>query len=296
MAPALPSLSQIQGWRTNHLFDAAERWTPAAASWESAFTAAYKAVQLPGGRPWEGDAAQAALARTHSDRARVLGAVDGLNDAAMTARNGAGEIDAARSRALSAITAARNAGFEVGHDLTLTDTRDYNSASARAARLEQARGLARDIWSSAHDLVTTDRAVASRLRPAATGFTQLNFRESPLTGPLPAEPPPPPVPMSDYQPKTWGACARRGADPGKAVRTFNRAPLSAGFRSLPGGDSQLYCGDEKYGFLHIVNKHGQHWDRKAAETPFHGELAVPRGLRHLVRLGISRNGRIPPKQ
>lgn len=66
-----------------------------------------------------------------------------------------------------------------------------------------------------------------------------------------------------------GACALRSADPNKSVRTFNRAPLTAGFRTLPGGDSELYCGNDKYGFLHIANEHGEDWQRKGF-PPFIG--------------------------
>lgn len=260
----LPTLSQIRAWNTTHLVVAAGRWTSTAATWETAFTAVYQEVQLPGGKPWDGDAAQAALMRTHADRAKVLDAVDSLTAAAGVARSGAADIDAARSRALSAVAAAQSAGFQVGDDLTVTDARNYSSPSARTARLQQARGLARNISSSAEALAAMDRDVAARLRPTASGFTGLNFRESPIIGPLPAEPPPPPppVPMKDYTPKVWSACKLRGADPNKVVRTFNRAPLNAGFRTLPGGDSQLYCGNDKFGFLHIADEHGEDWERK----------------------------------
>ena len=111
--PLLPTLSQIHSWRTTHLVTAAEHWNAAAKSWENSYTAVYQAVQQPGGQPWEGDAAHTALNRAHSDRTKVLLAVDNLNFAGATARNGAAEIDAARSRVLSAVAAARNAGFDV---------------------------------------------------------------------------------------------------------------------------------------------------------------------------------------
>jgi hypothetical protein len=263
-------MSQIRIWNTTHLVVAAEQWTTTAAAWENAFTAVYQEVQLPGGRPWDGDAAQAALMRTHADRAKVLGAVDTLTGAAAIARGGAAEIDAARSRALSAVAAAQSAGFDVGDDLTVSDTRNYSSPSARTARLQQARGYSRTIWSSAEALAAMDREVAGRLRPTAVGLTGLTFRESPITGPLPAEPPPPPVPTKDYTPKVWAACKLRGADPNKVVRTFYRAPLSAGFRSLPGGDSQLYCGRDNFGFLHIANDHGRQWEDKTGAGPWTG--------------------------
>ena len=64
------------------------------------------------------------------------------------------------------------------------------------------------------------------------------------------------MPMPPYQPQVWGACALTGADPNKVVRTFYRAPLTAGFNSMPAGDSVLYCGNDKYGFLHVANEHG----------------------------------------
>ena len=71
-----------------------------------------------------------------------------------------------------------------------------------------------------------------------------------------------------YEPKVW--CLRaRGADPNKVVRTFNRAPISAGFRSLPAGDSVLYCGNEKYGLLHLYAK-GHDADWSAFTFPWMG--------------------------
>jgi hypothetical protein len=222
----------------------------------------YREVALPGGEPWDGDAAEAALTRAHSDRTKVLAAVDSLTAGAAVARSGSTEINAARSRALTAVAAAQSAGFDVSEDLTVSDTMKVRFAPARAVRMQQARGFADSIKASVGELIELDRDVASRLRNTSAGFTGLTFHESPIIGPLPAEPPPPQVPMKDYTPKVWGACKLRGADPNKVVRTFNRAPLSADFRSLPGGDSQLYCGNNDYGFLHISKKHGSDWDRK----------------------------------
>lgn len=79
-------MTRIQRWDTTHLTEAADNWSNAAATWERAFTNVYQAAQRPGGTPWEGAAAEAALARTHADRARVLQAVDSLNYAAEVAR------------------------------------------------------------------------------------------------------------------------------------------------------------------------------------------------------------------
>ena len=94
----------------------------------------------------------------------------------------------------------------------------------------------------------TRQSVASKLSTITAGLAGFEFRESPFR----QEPPPPQIPFPPYQPKVWGACKVSGADPNKVVRTFNRAPITAGFNTLPGGDSQLYFGNDKYGFLHPV--------------------------------------------
>ncbi|OBG30043.1 hypothetical protein A5673_04120 [Mycobacterium sp. E3198] len=101
------------------------------------------------------------------------------------------------------------------------------------------------------------RAGAATLHSLGPSYQAVGF------GPKPEEPPPPPVPFPPYQPKVWGACRARGQDPGKVVRTFYHAPISAGFRSLPGGDSVLYCGNDKYGLLHIEKEHEAQWDQVA---------------------------------
>lgn len=249
----LPTLSQIHGWDTTHLTEAADNWSSAASTWERAFTNVHQAVAATGGTSWEGAAATAALMRTDSDRLKVLQAANNLHYVAEVARTGATEIAGAQQRTLNAIAAARNAGFTVSEDLTVTDIRTHSSPAEHVARLKQARTLAHGIWSSAMGLADTDRSVAGRLTPTAAGFQGLTFRERPLPQmpPRPLEPPPQPVPFDEYIPKVWGACKARGADPNKEVRTFNRAALADGYRYLPAGDSKLLCGNDKFGLKHM---------------------------------------------
>lgn len=189
-------------------------------------------------------------------------AVDNLLHAAEVARTGASEIAGARQRTLDAIRATRDAGFAVSDDLTVTDTRTQTTTAEHLARQSQARTLAHGIWSSAKGLVETDPSVAGRLTPTAAGFHGLTFREGPLPQmpPRPLEPPPVPVPFDEYVPKVWGACRARGADPDKEVRTFSRAPLEAGYRYLPAGDSTLFCGNDKFGLQHMQRQgHDKKW-------------------------------------
>ncbi len=104
------------------------------------------------------------------------------------------------------------------------------------------------------ETATESQARAATLRSLGPFYQAVGY------GPKPQEPPPAPVPFPPYQPKVWAACRARGQDPGKVVRTFYHAPISAGFRSLPAGDSVLYCGNDKYGLLHIEKEHEDQWD------------------------------------
>jgi hypothetical protein len=45
----LPALTQIHGWDTAHLTEAADNWCSAASTWERAFTNVHQAAQAPGG-------------------------------------------------------------------------------------------------------------------------------------------------------------------------------------------------------------------------------------------------------
>ncbi len=117
----------------------------------------------------------------------------------------------------------------------------------------------RDIQRVIAETTAESHANAAVLRSLSPAYQAVGF------GPKPQEPPPAPVPFPPYQPKVWAACRARGQDPDKVVRTFYHAPLSTGFRSLPAGDSALYCGNDKYGLLHIQAKHGQQWQTIADE-------------------------------
>lgn len=264
MAPSaqapLPTLtlSQIQAWDTDHLETAATHWTATAARWDDGFTAVSSGIDRPGGAAWEGASAEAASARSERDRVQVLGLVDRLHEASSIARSGAAELTATKTRALGSVGNAQRAGFAVSEDLSVRDTLTVHSKPLRLIRDLQAQVFAADIRAQSTILAATDQSVASKLTSIQAGFTNFTFPEAP-----PKEPPPPPVPMPPYDPKVWGACALRGADPNKVVRTFYRAQITAGFNTLPAGDSQLYCGNDKYGFLHISKEHGDQWQQLA---------------------------------
>src|ERR1700722_1035868 len=48
------TLSQVRGWDTNHLIDAADHWDRVATEWEASFDAGHRESLAPGGAWWGG--------------------------------------------------------------------------------------------------------------------------------------------------------------------------------------------------------------------------------------------------
>jgi hypothetical protein len=128
---------------------------------------------------------------------------------------------------------------------------DTPAGAARFSRFLAAK--TQDINRVVAQTAAESQASAATLGSLAPSYRAVGY------GPKPQEPAPAPVPFPPYQPKVWAACRARGQDPGKVVRTFYHAPVGAGFRSLPAGDSVLYCGNDTYGLLHIEMKHEADW-------------------------------------
>lgn len=165
---AVPTLSQIQSWSTEHLDTAAAHWTQTAETWEDAFTSIHREAPYPGGTLWEGEAAEAALLRIGSDRAVVVGAADSLQSAASAARYGAEEIAFARQLAFKAVAEAEAAGFPVGQDLSVS-SQTTGPPALQAGRQAQAQLLAAEIRARAGALVAVDTEVAGKISSAIAG-------------------------------------------------------------------------------------------------------------------------------
>ncbi|MDT5083008.1 MAG: hypothetical protein QOJ61_51 [Mycobacterium sp.] len=177
MATGLPTLSQIHAWDVDHLVEAAEHWHSTADRWESVYGQVW---QQSLGMDWHGQARDALIDRTTADRAMVSSKADQLRDAALTARKAAGDISAAQRSVLYKVDDAHQAGFVVGEDLSLTDTRRSRDAAELAARQAQAQALAADIRSRAAQLLAADSEVGAKLTATAGDVGSLNFNEKPV--------------------------------------------------------------------------------------------------------------------
>lgn len=190
---AVPSLSRVRAWDTTHLTDAADHWSSAGRTWESAFDQVASHISRPGGAAWEGVAAEAAQTRAYNDRLTVGGCVDRLLDAAAIARRGAVQVEHAKARVLDAVNAAEAAGFTVREDFSVAAPRVVDPGQAAVLRT-RARSLAVDIRSRVGELVRIDHRVAGEISDATTTFTSsgvqlVDFKRAPADGPLsPQEP------------------------------------------------------------------------------------------------------------
>ncbi len=174
----MPTLSQMQAWVTEPLETAASHWTSTAETWELAFTTVHRETPHPGGVPWRGEAADAAMLRTGTDRLAAVGARDCLHNATSAARYGAEEIQGARQLALEAVEEARAAGFSAAEDLSVTSRQVGGPPALQAARQTQAQAFAANIRSRAAALVTVDEQAASQITAAAAGLKGLSFEGS----------------------------------------------------------------------------------------------------------------------
>ncbi|QNJ95245.1 hypothetical protein HZU40_13995 [Mycolicibacterium fluoranthenivorans] len=175
---AVPSLSQIQSWDTDHLDQAATRWTNTADAWKDSFDSISRQIANPGGQHWIGTAAEAAQSRTSLDQLKVQGLSDDLRAAATAARAGSAQIEAAKKAALYSVGEAHAEGFVVNEDLSLTDLFTTNSTSELTARSAQAQVLAAEIQAKAEALAAADQHAADTIAAAAAGLQAAAFEPS----------------------------------------------------------------------------------------------------------------------
>jgi hypothetical protein len=169
----VPTLSQIEAYSTDHLVDAADHWDRLADRWEDAHWQVRNQAHV---LAWQGAAADALRARTTSDYTVASGQADQLRSTSRIARQQAGVLDHLRNRVLYAVEDAHNAGFIVGDDFSVTDSRTSRTAAELAARQAQAQVFAADIRGRAGALVGADTSVAGDLSSAAAGIGDTSFR------------------------------------------------------------------------------------------------------------------------
>jgi hypothetical protein len=169
-----PSLSQILGWDTEHLYRAATDWVSTAEHWENSFTSVYRGTLSPGGTVWEGVAAEAAQERTFADLVKVRGLSDTLQEAAAIARRGADQLDYLKRQTLDAIYDARAAGFSVGEDLSVSDTSRFGGL-----RVGQVQHHAMTIIARAAALSTADNEIAAKITTATAELNGHGLSEPP---------------------------------------------------------------------------------------------------------------------
>lgn len=170
----LPTTEEIENWPTSHLSDAAETWRKAAGKSTDAFEQHRRNIVSPGGTEWEGLAKDAALSRVDGD-IRVAGYHgEVLTEAASAAEDGLTAVKSAKREAVAAIQAARDDGFTVGSDRSVTDARRFDFDTV-LERNKAAKEHAENIRWTAEKLVEADAFVGKRLQDKAAELHGMRF-------------------------------------------------------------------------------------------------------------------------
>jgi hypothetical protein len=170
----LPTLSQIRGWDTEHLSQAADEWEAEAQRWETTYEQDYQRLAET---DWQGHGREAALERAGVDLVKVRGPAWQLREAATAARYGFAQQNGAKELALDAVADAERAGFSPTEDLSVTDRQTGGSAAVRAARQAQAQALAAQIRHRAALLIASNQEIAAKITAAAGNIGQFSFDE-----------------------------------------------------------------------------------------------------------------------
>ena len=173
VSAGVPSLSQVLGWDTKHLYRAATDWTNTAERWEETVTNVHRGTLAPGGTAWEGDAADAAQDRSFSDLVTARGLSESLREAAAVARRGADQLDHLKRQAIEAINDAGEAGFTVGEDLSPM------SASTTGLRIASVRYHAATIAASVAALRNAENEIAAKITTATAKIAEHGIAETP---------------------------------------------------------------------------------------------------------------------
>jgi hypothetical protein len=173
---AWPTLSGIEAFTTAHLVAAADRWSTTADLWEGSFTRLARDVLRPGGAEWTGDGAEVAQRGVDNAGVTARGASNQLRDAVGIATFGADQLDGLHAKTLDAIAAARDDGFQIDEDLSVTDTRRHPwGSSAYVARQAEAEEHAESIQSNARQLLALDNQYAAKLVATTEGLDTLTL-------------------------------------------------------------------------------------------------------------------------
>jgi hypothetical protein len=261
----MPSLTQVRGWDTEHLTEAASHWTDAATMWENAFTHVSTQITNPGGTVWEGVAAEAAQQRAYADRLIVTGLADQLHGAAGVARRGADQMAYAKQRVLDAVQNAEQARFTVGEDFSVS-SRESSTPAQMAARRAQAEGFAADICIRVGELVAVDQQTASQIISTTMGVGSATFSDATdphggnvqavdnhTTEPDPAKPPVEGIPPDGVRPPVAGDLT-----PGPPSRPSVAGRGGQSLWDEKGGEWRYFPGDKW---------HNPHWDYNSHSDP-----------------------------
>lgn len=165
----MPTRSQVEGWRTDHLDAAAKSWTQQADIIELTLGSAIKQLDDV---PWDGNAADETQKKAHEALVKAKTMLQTLRKGATLAKSSSENLKKAKSDAVAEINAAENDDFTVNQDLTVTDRKKGQNDAGREGNRA---GREARIRIRALALATTDDQIAAALNPIAEQLRAFNL-------------------------------------------------------------------------------------------------------------------------
>lgn len=181
---AMPTLSQLEGWRADHLVTAAGRWRAATDTWTTGVDEVVAGLPSPGGTAWDGSASDAAAERISRDEAAVHAVAERLRLAVRIAQNGAHGIEAGKGNVLQVVQLANAFGYDVREDLSVVDRVPVWPPGIAELRARQAGLIAANVRAGAARLAAFDQQVATDLDTVTRDFVTLDFAQDPVLPPI----------------------------------------------------------------------------------------------------------------
>lgn len=177
MMAALPTLSHLRGYNTDHLAAASMHWTEAAGRWRNTYITVEQETGL---LDWEGAAREAAVARVARDHAVVRANASALEQAASIAREAASSLLTMAHAVTHLADEATENGYMVNDDYSVDFPRTANVAEYKT-KFFAAEKYSADLRFRAGNFMAHEHQTAADLIQAVDNHTIPN----PPPGPVP---------------------------------------------------------------------------------------------------------------
>ncbi|WP_239001664.1 MULTISPECIES: hypothetical protein [unclassified Mycobacteroides] len=180
----VPTRSQVERWRTDHLDAAAKTWGDQANLIDVVFGTALRYIEQV---PWDGKTGDAAAKKAYEDLQKVGESMKKLRAGEQMARNSAQQLKDAKAKAVVAINAAEGEDYDVNEPLTVVDNSGLKVAFGGMREIRR-QSHESTIRTEALGLAAIDEQIALALNPIAQELRAFTLNDPGDDGSMKGEP------------------------------------------------------------------------------------------------------------